>query len=168
PEADTEIALMTSRMVVGKVVDKQKLDIVITPHRFPLIGDFVARHYSPDKPGAVAGPWLGMDSYDWGGSELKIFQLDMPSKLIGEDLTLVAGKNHTFKLYDDDGNLLLQGPIGGPVKGRGVTIQVQTLDANPGMKFDVVRQPRLETIAQVQKILSASEQGKDSGIIAVD
>ncbi|HEX7339850.1 MAG TPA: polysaccharide biosynthesis tyrosine autokinase [Rhodanobacteraceae bacterium] len=167
PEAVTEIALMTSRMVVGKVVKDLKLDIVVTPHRFPLVGNFIARHYSPDKPGAVASAWLGMDSYDWGGSELKIYQLDLPASLIGENLTLVAGPKHTFKLYDDDDNLLLQGPIGGPVKGHGVTIQVQTLDANPGMKFTVVRQPSLETIADVQQILSASEQGKDSGIIAV-
>lgn len=167
PEAVTEIALMTSRMVVGKVVDKQKLDIVVTPHRFPLVGGFIARHYSPDQPGEVAGAWLGLDSYDWGGSRLKIYQLDMPQSLVGETLTLEAGRNHTFKLYDDDGNLLLHGPIGGPVKGHGVTIQVQTLDANPGMQFDVVRQPRLQAISEVQQLLSASEQGKDSGIIGV-
>src|SRR5699024_4701197 len=67
----------------------------------------------------------------------------------------------------DDGNLLLQGPIGGPVKGHGVTIQVKTLDANPGMEFSVVRQPRLQAINHVQSIVSASEQGKNSGIIGV-
>ncbi|HET6586434.1 MAG TPA: polysaccharide biosynthesis tyrosine autokinase [Oleiagrimonas sp.] len=167
PEAVTEIALMTSRMVIGKVVDKFNLDIVVTPHRFPLIGGFIARHYSPDQPGDVAGPWLGMDSYDWGGTDLDIYQLDVPQSLLDQQLTLVAGKNHTFKLYDGDGNLLLQGATGGPVKGHGVTIQVKTLNANPGMEFDVVHQRRLETIAQVQSILSASEQGKDSGIIGV-
>jgi tyrosine-protein kinase Etk/Wzc len=167
PEAVTEIALMTSRMVVGDAVDELHLDIVVTPHRFPLIGGFIARHYKPTAPDAVASPWLGMDSYDWGGSRLVIYQLDVPKVLQDRTLSLVAGKNGTFELYDDDDNLLLQGPIGGPVKGHGVTIQVQTLDANPGTTFDVVRQPRLETIAAVNEILSASEQGKDSGIIGV-
>lgn len=167
PEAVTEIALMKSRMVVGEVVDKLKLDIVVAPHRFPLVGNFIARRYSPDKPGDVSGAWLGMSSYDWGGSKLDIFQLDVPASLVGEQLTLEAGKNDTFKLYDGDGNLLLQGATGGPVKGHGVTIQVKTLHANPGMEFDVVRQPRLKTVAKVRNILDASEQGKSSGIISV-
>ncbi|HET7301247.1 MAG TPA: polysaccharide biosynthesis tyrosine autokinase [Oleiagrimonas sp.] len=167
PQAVTEIALMTSRLVVGKAVDNLNLDVVVTPHRFPLFGGFIARHYNPAQPDAVASPWLGMDSYDWGGSQLVIYQLDVPKTLLDKTLTLVAGSSNTFRLYDDDGDLLLQGPTGQPVKGHGVTIQVQTLDANPGTTFDVVRQPRLETIAAVNEILSASEQGKDSGIIAV-
>lgn len=167
PQAATEIALMTSRMVVGRAVDKLNLTIQVTPDRFALIGNFIASHYTPDQPGAVAGAWLGMDSYDWGGSQLKIYQLDVPAYLVGKQLTLEAGDKHTFKLYDDDGNLLLQGATGGPVKGHGVTIQVETLHANPGMEFTVVRQLRLKTISDVQAILSASEQGKDSGIIGV-
>ncbi len=167
PEAVTEIALMKSRMVVGKVVDKLKLDIQVAPQRFPVLGNFIARHYSPDKPGQVAGAWLGMSGYDWGGSELDIFQLDVPDNLLGQPLVLEAGKNHQFKLYDDDGNLLAQGATGAPVKGHGVTIQVKTLHANPGMEFDVVRQPRLKTIANVRNLVNASEQGKDSGIISV-
>src|SRR5690625_3599396 len=153
---------MTSRMVVGRAVDKLNLTIQVTPHHFPLVGGFIARHYTPDQPGEVSGAWLGMDSYDWGGSKLKIYQLDVPDYLVGEQLTLEAGEKHTFKLYDDDGDLLLQGRTGGPVKGHGITIQVETLQANPGTEFTVVRQPRLKTINDVQTIVSASEQGKDS------
>lgn len=167
PAAVTEIALMKSRMVVGKVVDKLKLDIQVKPHRFPVLGNFIARHYSPDKPGDVASAWLWMSSYDWGGSELNVFQLDVPGSLLGKSLELEAGKGRTFKLYDDDGDLLLQGAVGVPVKGHGVTIQVKTLKANPGTKFDIARQPRLKTIASVSSLITAEEQGKESGIIEV-
>ncbi|HET7268097.1 MAG TPA: polysaccharide biosynthesis tyrosine autokinase [Oleiagrimonas sp.] len=167
PEAATEIALMTSRMVVGRAVDKLDLTLHVTPKRFPLIGDFIARRYTPDQPGAVADAWLGLDSYDWGGSTLKIYQLDVPDDMVGAHLTLEAGEKHTFKLYDHDGDLLLEGRTGRPVKGHGITIQVETLHANPGMQFTVVRQPRLQTINHVQAIVSAAEEGKSSGIIDV-
>lgn len=167
PEATTEIALLTSRMVVGKAVDDLNLDIVVTPRRVPLVGDFIARHYQPPRPGAVATPWLGMAQYDWGGSQLHIYQLDVPSSMLDQPLNLVADGDGGFSLYDDDDNLLLRGPVGQPVKGHGVTIQVQTLRANPGMQFSVIRQPPLEAIADLQLILGAAEQAKDSGIISV-
>lgn len=167
PQAVTEISLMTSRMVVGKAVDNLRLHIVVTPSRFPLIGGFIARRYKPDKPGAVAGPWLGMNRYDWGGARLSIYQLDVPSALMDQSLSLVAGGNGRFELYDEDDNLLLEGPIGQPVRGHGVTIQVQTLHANPGMRFEVVRQWRLAAIRNLLDLLDASEQDKDSGILAV-
>lgn len=42
-EATTEIALITSRAVVGSAVDALKLDITIEPNRFPLLGGATLR-----------------------------------------------------------------------------------------------------------------------------
>lgn len=167
PQAVTEIALLESRMVVGRAVDKLHLDIDVTPDRFPLIGGFLARHGHPAQPGGVASPWLGLSRYDWGGSKLVMDQLKVPSDLKEKDLTLVAGQKGAYTLYDDDGHVLVRGQVGQVAKGQGVTARVTTLKANPGMHFNVVRQDRLHTVADVQKILSAAEQGKDSGIINV-
>lgn len=164
-EATTEIALITSRSVIGKAVDNLGLLVTVTPHRFPLIGNAIARRYSPASPGAVAPSKLGMNSYDWGGSTLEIFQLDVPVSLQGKTLTLVAGKAGAFTLLDDNGNRLLSGITGQPAGGRGVTIQVKVLNANPGTKFDVVRQRDLAVISKLKQDVNASEQGKDSGII---
>jgi tyrosine-protein kinase Etk/Wzc len=139
--------------------------VVVQPHRFPLIGGFIARHYSPDKPGDVASPWFGISRDDWGGATLDVYQLDVPDGLLGKTLTLVAGEHGAYTLRDPDGHTLLQGQVGQAAQGHGVTMQVKTLYANPGMRFDVTRNPTLSTVIKLQGEIGASEQGKDSGII---
>ncbi|UGB38274.1 polysaccharide biosynthesis tyrosine autokinase [Frateuria soli] len=168
PEAVTEIALMTSRMVVGKVVDDLHATVSAEPERLPLFGGFIARHYKPAAPGDVAGAWLGLDRYDFGGARLEITTFDLPASLVATELALVAddAPGH-YRLYDEDDNLLLRGKVGEPAQDHGVTLLVKTLAAHPGQRFAVVETPRLRTISNVQQTISASEQGKDSGIIAV-
>src|SRR5690349_17701433 len=145
-QATTEIALITSR---------------------PVIGDYMARSYSPQMPGDVAPPFMGMDSYDWGGAELDIFQLDVPSALLDKPLRLVAGEHGTYTLTDAGDNVLLTGRVGESATGNGITMQVQALHANPGTVFDVARHSHLGTITGLQGAINATEQGKDSGIIVL-
>ena len=164
-EATTEIALITSRSVIGKAVDNLHLGVVVTPHRFPFFGGFIARHYSPPVPDAVASPRFGLSRDDWGGSRLDVFQLDVPNALLGKPLTLIAGERGAYRLLDDDGNVLLHGQAGQVAKGHGVTMQVKTLRANPGMRFEVKRTEEFAAISKLQQTVHASEQGKDSGII---
>lgn len=167
-QAVTEIALVTSRRVLGKTVSDLRLDIQVQPWRFPVLGGYIARHYAPDHPGDVAPPHLGLSRYGWGGEKLSIFQLDVPTPLLGKQLTLRAGESGQFILYDDHGNQLVKGQVGQPASGHGVRIQVETLKANPGTGFDVTRQRTLAAIDQLQqKDIDAEEQGKDSGIIQV-
>lgn len=166
-EADTEIAIITSRSVIGKAVDDLNLNVVVTPHRFPLIGGFMARRYSPDKPGAVASPLMGISRDDWGGSRLELFQFDVSNNLLGRHFTLVAGERGAYTLLDDDSNVVLHGQVGQVSQGHGITMQVESMAANPGMRFDVVRNRPLATINQLQLDINASEQGKDSGIIGL-
>lgn len=165
-QAVTEIALVTSRRVLGKTVSDLRLDIQVEPWRFPVIGGYLARHYSPDHPGDVAPPRLGLSRYGWGGETLKIFQLEVPAALLGKPLTLRAGEKGQFSLYDDHDALLLKGQVGQAASGHGVQIQVETLKANPGTGFDVTRRRTLAAVDQLQqKDIDAQEQGKDSGII---
>lgn len=164
-EATTEIALIESRMVIGKAVDNLRLDIAVAAHHFPLIGSYYARAFSPDASGKPAPAKFGFSGYDWGGAQLDIFQLEVPDSLLGKTLTLVAQGNGGYKLFNDQGGFLLEGKQGGSAAGAGVTIQVKSLVANAGTKFDVVRSRRLATISQLQQDVVSSEQGKESGII---
>jgi len=166
-EATTEIALLTSRTVINTAVDSLNLNVVVTPHRFPLIGGFIARHYSPVKQGDVASPWLGISRDGWGGEQLDVFQLSVPDNLLGKSLTLIAGERGAYTLLDGNGNTLLQGQVEQIATGHDVTMQVKTLTANPGMRFAVVRNRGLATVSLLQQEINASEQGKDSGIIAL-
>ena len=91
----------------------------------------MARRYQPETKGEIASPLLGFDSFAWGGENVDIFQLDVPSSYLSKPLELVAGENNTYTLYNDDGEILLQGTVGEQVSSSGFTMQVKTLNARP-------------------------------------
>ena len=163
----TEIELIKSRRNIGAAVDNLKLDIEVEPNYFPLIGEFVARRFKPDAENPVASPLLGMNSFAWGGEHLKLADLQLPEELMGTDLTLVAGEAGSFTLLDEDNNVLVKGQVGQPYEQNGVKLQVESLQANAGTTFNVVRYPRLTTILNYQKVLDVSERGKESGMVAL-
>jgi tyrosine-protein kinase Etk/Wzc len=165
PEATTQSALITSRMVVGAVVDKLKLTVQSGPERFPLFGNFIARLYASHNPGKVAAPWFGMVGYDWGGSKLDIFRLNVPDNLLDKPLTLIAGRNGNYVLEDAKGNILVTGKTGEVASSQGVTIQVKALAANEGTHFRVIRHRRLTVTNQLRRAIKVNEEGKDSGIL---
>lgn len=163
----TEIELIKSRKNIGATVDNLKLDITVEPNRFPLIGEFVARRFKPETTGDVASPLLGMNSYAWGGEQLKLAQLEVPQALLGKELTLISGESGAFTLFDDDNNLIADGKVGEDINENGIKLQVEALSANPGTEFAVTRSPRLNTIMSYQKALDVSERGKESGMIGI-
>jgi tyrosine-protein kinase Etk/Wzc len=158
----TEIGIIKSRAVIGKTVDDLHLDIDVTPNTFPVIGGFLARRYKGD---GVAAPRFGLNSYAWGGERLEIAQLNLPEALLGKKLTLIAAEQQRFQLFDDNDNLLVDGAVGEAFAQNGVEGRIAELAANPGTRFEVVRDPRIVTILEYQDALDVSEQGKESGII---
>ncbi|WP_122741049.1 polysaccharide biosynthesis tyrosine autokinase [Pseudomonas viridiflava] len=164
-QATTEIELIKSRALLGKVVDDLKLNLVQTPDFFPVIGPYLYRTFKPEYEGALAGPLFGLTQYAWGGEKIDVFQLEVPEALLGEKLTLVAGNPGQFSLYDSDHNLLLSGAINRIVEGNGVKIQVAALHAHPGTEFTISRQRTLTSALIYQNRLKITEAGKDSGII---
>ena len=163
--ATTEVALLTSRTVIGTAVDQLQLDTVITPRRFPLVGEYFARKFKPDTPDAVAPPRFGASSYGWGGEAVQIHRLDVPAQMIGAPLVLQAGASGSFVLYDDEGEEILRGQAGKAAEGRGVTLEVVALRANPDTRFDVVKLRRFDVVSGLQQAVQAVEQGKESGIL---
>ncbi|CAI8975956.1 polysaccharide biosynthesis tyrosine autokinase [Pseudomonas sp. IT-P4] len=161
----TEIGIIKSRAVIGKTVDDLRLDIDVTPNTFPVIGGFLARRYRGETEFSVAAPRLGLNSYAWGGERLEINRLNLPKELLGKKLTLVAGEQHRFQLFDENDNLLAEGVAGEAFKQDDVEGLIAQLSANPGTRFEVVRNPRIVTIQSYQDALDISEQGKESGII---
>ncbi|CAM3381830.1 tyrosine-protein kinase [Pseudomonas floridensis] len=164
-QATTEIELIKSRALLGKVVDDLKLNLVQTPDFFPVIGPYLYRTFKPEYDGALAEPLFGLTQYAWGGEKIDVFQLEVPEALLGEKLTLVAGKPEQFSLYDSDHNLLLSGATNRIVEGNGVKIQVAALRAHPGTEFTLSRQRTLTSALIYQNRLKITEAGKDSGII---
>jgi tyrosine-protein kinase Etk/Wzc len=165
--AATEIQLLTSRSVLGEALSNLDLDVQVEPARFPAFGNFIARHYTQDHPGDVASPWFGLSRYGWGGEKLEFARLDVPEHLVDTPMKLVAGAGGSYTLYDKDGNALVEGQTGQPVRTEGTSVLVRTLHANPGMQFQVRRLNTLTILDQLRKDISASEQGRESGVIGL-
>jgi capsular exopolysaccharide family len=166
--ATTEIALLTSRSVVGTAVEQLHLDIVVEPNWFPLFGKAVARRFQPASPGEVAPPRLGLNSYAWGGERLQIQRLEVPESLVGETLTLeVADPAGTYLIRGPEGEELVRGKVGETAQGGGVIVEVSELLGNSGTEFTVTKRRTLDAVTGLQGQLKVSEQGKDSGILQV-
>tara|TARA_R110000850_G_scaffold96655_4_gene201893 strand:+ start:30473 stop:32701 length:2229 start_codon:yes stop_codon:yes gene_type:complete len=165
--AATEIELLKSRKVIGQAVDNLKLDIVAEPKLFPVIGSFLYRRFSPDAEHMVADPFLGFDSYAWGGERIDIFQLEVPQVHIGKLLLLRAGGNGSYTLHNEDGGALVSGVVGEPLVEQGFRVQVAEIIARPGTDFLVTKRNDLSTTLSYQREVSVSEKGRDSGILSL-
>ncbi len=165
--AQTEIALLKSRSVVGGAVSNLNLDIIIKPHHFPIIGGFMARRFEPTEEGELGWYPTGLGAYAWGGEVLKVTQMEVPDKVHGKELTLEAAENNGFILRDEDGEVVVQGVTGEPVENEGYRVTVAELNARPGTTFTVIKNRTYNTTESYQQRLSAAERGKQSGIVNV-
>ncbi|MFZ3140033.1 polysaccharide biosynthesis tyrosine autokinase [Polaromonas sp.] len=164
--ATAEMEILRSRLVVGKAVDDLQLYVTATPKYLPLVGGWLARRATDlSNPG-----FMGMGGYVSGNESIRLGLLEVPAELEGEPLLLVATEGG-FELQGPDGQTLVQGKTGTPAefgigddKGRILVIE---LKAKPGAYFNVARYSRLGVIEQLQKDLTITEQGKQSGVIAV-
>ena len=164
--ATAEMEILRSRLVVGKSVDDLQLYVTATPKYLPLVGGWLARRATTlSNPG-----FLGMGGYVTGKESIRLGLLEVPAELEGSPLLLIATEGG-FELRDPAGQPLVQGKTGTPAefgtgedKGR---IVVTELKAKPGAHFNVARYSRLGVIEQLQQQLSISEQGRQSGVIAI-
>ena len=164
---EAEIAILCSRTLVGKVVEELKLDTIAVPKRFPFIGSAMARRYKGDGP---AEPIFGLASYAWGGESIRMESIEVPDELLGKPLTLFAGPDGKYSVFDPDDLPLLEGWVGKPTEGHGVRVFISELEARPGTRFILVKQHRLATVVGLQKSLNIAEKkgrGQGSGIITV-
>ncbi len=161
--AATEIEIIRSRSVQGKVVDQLHLDTLATPHYFPIIGRWLARRHAYDN--ALVEPFLGLSNYAWGGEKIRLDRLTVPKDMEGQRLTLVAGKQGQFKLLNKEDQLLLSGQVGQQTKiNNGLSLFVSDLVARPGTRFDLVKKNWLDAVNGLQKSLKVSEKGKKTGV----
>ncbi len=156
-----ELEILGSRMVLGRVVDKLKLDIVAAPKTFPVVGSAVGRRHEGNEPAAA---WAGLEGYAWGGEAIQVDSLDVPRDYLDHPLRLVAREKGSFTLIDDD-RQLLAGNVGTRAEKDGFSIFVARLEARPGTRFVVARRAPETAINELRARYSAKERGKKSGII---
>ena len=157
-----ELEILSSRMVLGRVVNKLKLDLVAVPRTLPLIGGAIARRYQGDEPNS---PWLGLSSFAWGGERIQVDAFDVPADALDDRHTLVATAGGGFELFDEDEQLVLKGTVGKRAVDRGYSIFVADLQARPGTQFRLIKRSAEATIDDLRRNYSVKERGKKSGVL---
>lgn len=157
-----EVEILASRMVLGRVVDKLKLDIVAVPKTFPIIGGAIARRYVGAEPNA---PLLGLASYAWGGEAIQIDALDVPKDYLDDPLELITGENGAYTITDTDHQTVLQGNVGVRATSQQFSAFVVRLKARPGTRFRLIKRSAESAIDEVRKQYAVKERGKKSGVL---
>lgn len=144
--ADTEIDIMTSRAVLQPTVEREHLNIQVDSGSLPIIGRFFSH------PSAA---------------QVVVSQLEVPDDWMDQELELTAEGNGEYELASPSGERLLRGQVGKPASARNGTVKitVKKLDIGAGKSVSLKRLYDLEAVSLLQQNLTATEQGKDTGIV---
>ncbi|REG61205.1 tyrosine-protein kinase Etk/Wzc [Paraburkholderia sp. BL6669N2] len=164
PSTAAEITVMHSRSVLQPVIEHYGFGVTVTPRAIPLLGA-IAEKFA--RPGKLSPPWLGLDTFAWGGEQLRIGSITVPQNLEEETLQLIALDGGRYELRGPSGEHLLSGTVGKPVSSDGISMTVDRLLARPGTRFEVIRWNSLEAIARFAREVRIAEKGKDTGIITI-
>ncbi|MGV8898787.1 MAG: polysaccharide biosynthesis tyrosine autokinase [Burkholderiaceae bacterium] len=165
--ATSEIELLRSRLVVSRAVDNLRLYIDAHPKYLPIVGAFIA-----EKNKQLSTPGLfGFGAYVWGAEKIDVPIFNVPDVMLNREFVLTAEDNGHFRVNEPKQNIEWKGRVGNTLNIKtdvgNIELRVQQLAAKPGAQFLLTRSSRLTTIENVQKAMTITEQGKESGIIAV-
>lgn len=161
-----ELEILTSRMVLSRVVTRLKLDIDVQPSYLSIFGSAVARRYrGTDK--ALNDPWFGLVGYAWGGEVLQVDSFDIPPSALNKPLLLTVVDSGSFEVSEGERNIILKGKVGERASSGGFSIFVPRMNARPGTRFILMRRSSETAIGKLRAALSVKERGKKSGILEV-
>ena len=150
PQSAPEIALLQSRMIMGKTVDELNLQIVVEPDYFPIFGKGFAR-LTGKSEGSLNVSRLYIDKNSNTG--------DDPIKL-----TVIDNEHYIVENNDEK----IKGKAGVLTSGKYITIMVDKIDAQPGSKFVLTLQSKLKAIGELVDAFSVSDLGKDTGMLTLN
>lgn len=153
PQSAPEIALLQSRMILGKTVDDMNLQTVIKPNYFPVFGRIFHR-------------LIGTDD-----GKIEISRLYLPSKGKEDNypeiiLKVIDANSYTIEGTEPSGNdFKINGKVGQLLTKDGLSIFVDNIEAETGQEFKVKYLTRLKAINDLADNFAAVDQGKDSGML---
>lgn len=150
PQSEPEITLLQSRMILGKTVDDLNLQAKVEQDFFPVFGRGWARLMG-DSEGVLSISRLYLESPNKGKNT--------------PEVKVIVNDNNNYTVISD--GYELKGKKGDLLDGKGISIKIDEIDAEPGTTFSVFYVPRLKAITDLQDTISVLEQGKNTGMITV-
>ncbi|EPT2496824.1 polysaccharide biosynthesis tyrosine autokinase, partial [Klebsiella pneumoniae] len=148
PQSAPEIALLQSRMILGKTVDDLNLQTRVKQDYFPIFGRGWAR-LTGEKP-----------------SEINISRLYLPvTDDDSPEIKLIVKDDMHYTLKSD--SFSIDGKVGELVDAKNISIKVDSITAPKGTTFSVSYVSKLKAISDLQDILTVADQGKDTGILTL-
>ncbi|HBQ5318903.1 TPA: polysaccharide biosynthesis tyrosine autokinase [Klebsiella pneumoniae] len=148
PQSAPEIALLQSRMILGKTVDDLNLQTRVKQDYFPIFGRGWAR-LTGEKP-----------------SEINISRLYLPvTDDDSPEIKLIVKDDMHYTLKSD--SFSIDGKVGELVDAKNISIKVDSITAPKGTTFSVSYVSKLKAISDLQDILTVAVQGKDTGILTL-
>jgi tyrosine-protein kinase Etk/Wzc len=144
---DAEMALLSSRQVIGKTVSELKLDISVAEKEFPVFGKIYSKLIGDRK-------------------NISIERLEVPSYLQDKELVLEVTSNNDYKLTTASGDVIT-GKFGQLANKDGITLLVKNGNATAGTDFVVVKKSPITAINGVLSNLDFVSKSRDTGILRV-
>lgn len=148
PQSAPEIALLQSRMILGKTVDNLNLQIQVERRFFPLFGRGIHRLMG-SKNGKIVIDKLYLPEYGEHAPRVILNVQD-------ENSYTVEGDGFTY-----------QGNVGELIENKNIVIRVKSIHADPGEEFNVTYLSKLKAISNLQDVFNVTEQGKDTGMLSL-
>lgn len=146
PQSAPEIALLQSRMILGKTVDDLNLQAVVKQKYFPLFGRGWAR-LTGEVPGNISVNHLYLPR---GASDIPKITL----KVIDKNHYLIEGDDYEIK-----------GTVGELLNEKGISLLVNNIQAPAGTRYTIYYLSKLRAINDLRDIFNVADQGKDTGIL---
>lgn len=179
--AVAEMEILRSRAVLLPAVERLRLDLTATPRYPPLLGRWL-EHW--DGAPLFAPGVLGVGGYSWGGDRLAVQEFEVPASLLGHQFVLTARADQRFEVRAEADGIAFSGAVGAALRvavpqrsdgntaagadsASGIRLTVTQLQARPGTAFLLRRASRSAVMEALQKQLTVSEQGRQSGMIAL-
>ena len=144
----SQIALLQSRMILGKTVSDLNLQAQVKQDYFPVLGRGWARLLG-EKPGVINITRLYLPTRSDDVPEIKLTVIDNLNYEINFD-------EHKFT-----------GKVGELVNDNGISLKIDKLDAEPGTTFTISFISKLKAITELQNTFSVVDLGKDTGMLTL-
>ncbi|MFH0379498.1 polysaccharide biosynthesis tyrosine autokinase [Klebsiella pneumoniae] len=146
PQSAPEIALLQSRMILGKTVDDLNLQAKVRREFFPLIGEGLAR-INGEEFGTIAISHIKYNNDDDKIPKIKI--------------TIINKEQYKLEVADR----VFKGKVNALLNTGDFDIVISSLKGTPGSVYNVTYMPHLKAIGMLQNALTVADQGKDTGIL---
>ncbi|HHT0375649.1 TPA: polysaccharide biosynthesis tyrosine autokinase [Raoultella planticola] len=148
PQSAPEIALLQSRMILGKTVGDLNLQARVKQDFFPIFGR----------------GWARLMGEKEGHLEITRLYIANSSDEVPELKLIIKDDSHYTVLFDDN---QLTGRVGELLEDKGVSLKVDSIEALPGTEFTISYISKLKAITDLQDVFVVSDQGKDTGMLTL-